>query len=187
MAFARWILCSIPTSGSFAGRIPSMRASWYKASKIRRLRKKSVEVERRYSSSHSAHAARSRIITCQYSTIHTPDPYPSPPMSPTPARVCDARNRSLPDRFSNDTLPRRLLLFSIEPKRLDGSEQLNDPVSQHRLGDLDEADNVGAHQIITRLAVSGGGLQAGFVDAAHNAVQFLIHFLPRPGQAHAVL
>ena len=58
---------------------------------------------------------------------------------------------------------------------------------QHRVCDLEEACDVCADDKISGLSGLDGGVVSGFVNAAHNVVQPLVHFLERPAQAHAVL
>ena len=64
---------------------------------------------------------------------------------------------------------------------------LHQPLVQHRIGDLEEAADVGPiHQVAGR-AVHLGRLVARLVDGDHDLVQAIVHFLAGPGDAHAVL
>ena len=58
---------------------------------------------------------------------------------------------------------------------------------QHRVRDLEEACDVCADDEISGLSGLDGGVVSGLIDAAHDVVQPLVHFLERPAQAHAVL
>src|SRR5664280_78043 len=58
---------------------------------------------------------------------------------------------------------------------------------QHRVGDLEEARDVGACHVVALDAVSIGGFDALPVDGLHDAVQARVHFFARPAETQAVL
>jgi hypothetical protein len=57
----------------------------------------------------------------------------------------------------------------------------------HRVGDLEEAGDVGAVDVVAGGAVLGGGVDALLVDGLHDAVQAGVDLFARPGEAQAVL
>src|ERR1022692_4571187 len=64
---------------------------------------------------------------------------------------------------------------------------LNQPLIQHRVGDLQEARDIGAvHQVAGR-AVLLGRFVAVLVDGDHDLVQTIVDFFTSPGDAHTVL
>src|SRR5574343_827405 len=68
-----------------------------------------------------------------------------------------------------------------------GESLLDDALGEHRVGNLDEAGDVGAIDV-TDLAVCVATMDhAGFMDVAHDLVEAGIDLLPRPGKAHGVL
>jgi hypothetical protein len=60
--------------------------------------------------------------------------------------------------------------------------QLYDTLSQHRVGDFEEPGDIGADNIVTRLAILGRGFRARLVDTYHDVVQSLVDFLTSPAQ-----
>src|SRR5258706_9401349 len=65
------------------------------------------------------------------------------------------------------------------PLRAPGSNHagLDQALVQHRVGDLEEAANVGAVDEIARRSVLLRGLEAGLVDRDHDGVQPLVHLV----------
>src|SRR4051812_36686817 len=64
---------------------------------------------------------------------------------------------------------------------------LNQPLVHHRIGDLEKAGDVGAVDVVARRAEALRGLDTGLVDALHDEVEAVVHLLPGPAVAHAVL
>ncbi len=63
------------------------------------------------------------------------------------------------------------------------TSSLDYTVGKHCLGNFQEAGNICAHDIISRIAISFSCIQSGFVNALHDAVEFLVNFFASPGQA----
>src|SRR5512137_887196 len=84
---------------------------------------------------------------------------------------------------------------SIMPENGDGRRRaapvresgLDDALVQHRVGDLEEAGDVGAVDVVTRRAETIRRLDARLVDALHDELEAAVHLLAGPAVAHAVL
>src|SRR5690606_8346448 len=69
---------------------------------------------------------------------------------------------------------------------LEARRCLNDALGQHGVGNLDEAGDVGALDVVDAAVFLAVG-DAGVVDGLHDAVQLGIHLAGGPVQAHGVL
>jgi hypothetical protein len=64
--------------------------------------------------------------------------------------------------------------------------ELDQALVEHGIHHLHEAGDVGADHVVAGVPYCSA-VSIGFVDADHNLLQALVHFLPRPVDVHAVL
>ena len=70
---------------------------------------------------------------------------------------------------------------------IDENGRLHAAVGDHGVGDLEEAGDVGAGDVVVLLAVFLGGGVDGLEDVFHDAVQAGVDLFKRPAQAQGVL
>src|SRR6185436_14230514 len=73
---------------------------------------------------------------------------------------------------------------SLAPRR---EYSLHDALVEHRVGDLHEAADVGAVDVVDRAVALLAVAHAGLVDLLHDELQALVDLLADPGEAHGVL
>src|SRR5512137_1168015 len=81
--------------------------------------------------------------------------------------------------------------MQTEPPRLtashEGRRNLNYTLGHHGLGYLDEPGDIGTRHIVARQSVFTGGVHTGLVNALHDPLEVVVHFLAAPRKTNAVL
>ena len=95
-------------------------------------------------------------------------------LSPSPLSI-HARENAAPIKSAAKVNP-----ISCHGRSRALSKRLHQPLVQHRIGDFEEAADVGSVDQVAGRAVHLGRLVAGLVDGDHDLVQTIVHFLAGP-------
>ena len=76
---------------------------------------------------------------------------------------------------------------AVSLRAVGAAPRLSMPLPSCGVGELLEARDVGAHDVVALVAVLLGGAVGRMVDVLHDLLQLAVHFLERPGQALGVL